>query len=206
LDPDKRQRAELVLAQDAVFVFWKQVGEETEMSDTPLTDAVSKVPSEDQSTRGIAADWARFARSLERQLANLKQIQQDNIDSENDWRAAAGEWDESDSLCIESAATVIERLRAQLAERDAKFQERGAILLECALLIRKFRDRSFRLREDTAEVVDAFYLSLPATAKANAKIIEAAEKHEAEHSAWSEMEARKCRVCQAVREKKEFNP
>lgn len=38
---------------------------------TPRTDAFAQVASADQSTAVIAADWARFARELERELAEL---------------------------------------------------------------------------------------------------------------------------------------
>ncbi len=61
-------------------------------------------------------DDADEAERLEAENANLKQIQQDNIDAENDWRAASGEWDKSDSLCTESAATIIERIKAENAQ------------------------------------------------------------------------------------------
>jgi hypothetical protein len=195
------------------------------MSDTPLTDAVSKVPSEDQSTRGIAADWARFARSLERQLANLKQIQQDNIDSENDWRAAAGEWDESDSLCIESAATVIVRLRTQLAERDAMLavsehnaNEWADAAVNGMQWLRNVRDGISDVGEAVADFESniTYCRGVPkpdsATARASAKIIAAAEEQERARDSWVDISSadlylNACTATnQAVREKKELKP
>lgn len=76
---------------------------------------------------GELLDKDAIIADLERQLAaalkerdNWKQIVQDDCDAENDWRTAAGEWDKSDSYCIESAATVIERMKAELEARKPK--------------------------------------------------------------------------------------
>ena len=75
----------------------------------------------------LIRETANSVADLERQLAaalkerdNWKQIVQDDCDAENDWRTAAGEWDKSDSYCIESAATVIERMKAELEARKPK--------------------------------------------------------------------------------------
>lgn len=51
-------------------------------------------------------------------LENLWQLVKDEAEEDKAWRAAAGEWDKSDSNCSESAAVVIERLRAALNSTD----------------------------------------------------------------------------------------
>lgn len=51
-------------------------------------------------------------------IRNLWQLVKDEAEDDKAWRVAAGEWDRSDSNCSESAAVVIERLRAALNSTD----------------------------------------------------------------------------------------
>jgi hypothetical protein len=98
-------------------------------------------------------------------------------------------------------------LEEKLAERDAILAECVNSLIAVVPMAKGYAYNSpvgnnLQMVRDAETLIDR----LPATAKANAKIIAAAEEHETNPHPYHANGAYLCAVCQAVREKKEMKP
>lgn len=172
------------------------------MSDTPLTDKLCVY----LPPNGLEAlvETLKFARDLERQLAEAK-AQLDTLQRINQDNVNRAHW----------YANRADQLESQLAERDAMLAECTSLLskidaLEESLRIADADDQPHKEHElfkeltETWEKIAALTESLPATAKANAKIMAAVDYHYEIQAALGGLCV--CSICQAVREKRGLKP
>jgi hypothetical protein len=168
--------------------------EETEMSDkiikdipceVPIVEKLRSVPKDYRTC--VAIQWSEDGRETGHRFIPVGYMMHESADE-------------------------IERLRTQLAERDAA-------LAAQKLLLSKYGRHSYSCEEIRGIAdgrcscgLDEALASLPADAKANAKIIKAAEEQERARDSWVDISSadlylNACTATnQAVREKKELKP